>query len=202
MDKKKSDNALIIFIKNVVHGKVKTRLAKTVGDIQALKIYKALLQHTKEIALATSATRFLFYSNDINSKDDWSSQYFLKFAQQGKALGERMQHAFQLVFQKHQKVLIIGSDCASLNPAIVQQAFDQLQHFPFVIGPAIDGGYYLLGMNQYQPSLFENIEWSTDQVLASTLQKINALGQSYFLLPELSDIDYEEDWKKYGWEIE
>ncbi len=70
-----------------------------------------------------------------------------------------------------------------------------------MVGPALDGGYYLLGMQQFSPSLFEDIPWSTDAVLATTLARIRDLEQSYFLLPELSDIDYEEDWEKYGWEI-
>ncbi|MFK8102455.1 MAG: TIGR04282 family arsenosugar biosynthesis glycosyltransferase [Saprospiraceae bacterium] len=202
MNPSSSTQALLIFIKNATLGKVKTRLAQTVGDQRALKIYKALLQHTKAIALTTPATRLLFYSENINENDDWSSDDFQKLLQQDGDLGVRMQAAFATAFQEHEKVIIIGSDCASLNPEIVQTAFEQLDHFPFVIGPAFDGGYYLLGMNTYQPSLFEDIAWSTDTVLPATIAKIEALQQNYYCLPTLSDIDYEEDWKKYGWEIE
>ena len=112
-----------------------------------------------------------------------------------------MKAAFQQAFQDHQKVVIIGSNCASLTPAIVKVAFQQLEKHSFVIGPALDGGYYLLGMNRYVPSVFDNIVWSTDSVLTDTKQRIKALNLDYVLLPTLSDIDYEEDWETYGWEV-
>ena len=148
------------------------------------------------------AKRLLFYSNFINQEDDWSESAFQKHLQKGVHLGERMQAAFQLAFEQHSKVIIIGSDCASLDTQLIESAFNQLDEHPFVIGPAKDGGYYLLGMNAFYPSLFENIAWSTETVLPSTIQRIQALNKSYALLPELSDIDFEEDWEKYGWEIE
>ena len=195
------DNALIIFIKNPELGKVKTRLAKTVGDEKALIIYKALMAHTRDIALAVSTDRLLFYSQEIHPNDQWSTTNFKKHLQATGDLGTKMKTAFQQAFQDHQKVVIIGSDCASLTPTIVKVAFQQLDKHDFVIGPALDGGYYLLGMNQYMPSVFDGIAWSTDSVLADTKQRIKDLKKDYVLLPALSDIDYEEDWIKYGWEI-
>lgn len=195
------DNALIIFIKNPELGKVKTRLAKTVGDEKALVIYKALMAHTREIALVVSTDRLLFYSQEIHPNDQWSTTNFKKHLQATGDLGTKIKTAFQQAFQDHQKVVIIGSDCASLTPAIVEVAFQQLDKHDFVIGPALDGGYYLLGMNQYEPSVFDDIEWSTASVLEDTKQRIKELKKDYVLLPALSDIDYEEDWIKYGWEI-
>ena len=194
-------NALIIFIKNPELGKVKTRLAKTVGDKKALAIYKALMNHTREIALAVSTDRLLFYSQEIHPSDQWSTTNFKKYLQAIGDLGTKMKTAFQHAFQDHQKVVIIGSDCASLTPAIVEMAFQQLDKHDFVIGPALDGGYYLLGMNQYTPSVFDDIEWSTPSVFEDTKQQIKELKKDFVLLPALSDIDYEEDWIKYGWEI-
>ncbi len=196
-----NNTALIIFIKNAEKGKVKTRLAKTVGDNQALKIYKALLQLTRNATQSVNTQRFLFYSNFINGEDEWSEAHFHKLLQHGRDLGEKMKNAFQDICQTHRKVVIIGSDCASLTDKIINEAFQQLDAFPFVIGPATDGGYYLLGMNQYLPAVFENIAWSTSDVFPKTLQIIKNLGKTYYLLPELSDIDTEEDWQKYGWEI-
>ncbi len=196
-----ADNALIVFIKNPELGKVKTRLAKTVGDERALVIYKALMGHTRDIALAVSTDRLLFYSQEIHPNDQWSTTHFKKYLQATGDLGTKMKTAFQQAFQDHQKVVIIGSDCASLTPAIVKVAFQQLDKHAFVIGPALDGGYYLLGMNQYAPSVFDGIEWSTDSVLNDTKQRIKSLGLDYVLLPALSDIDYEEDWVKYGWDV-
>ena len=196
-----ANNALIVFIKNPELGKVKTRLAKTVGNEKALAIYKALMGHTREIALAVSTDRLLFYSQEIHPNDKWSTDDFKKHLQATGDLGTKMKTAFQQAFQDHQKVVIIGSDCASLTPAIVEVAFRQLEEHSFVIGPALDGGYYLLGMNQYAPSVFDDIAWSTASVLKDTKQRVKDLGLDYVLLPALSDIDYEEDWDKYGWDV-
>jgi len=194
-------NALLIFIKNAEKGKVKTRLAKTVGDEKALQIYEALLTHTLNVALAVSADRLLFYSNFIVENDAWNSADFQKYVQQGNDLGARMQHGFSEALQAHDKAIIIGSDCASLTSDIVQEAFAKLDDYPYVLGPAMDGGYYLLGMREYTPELFQDIAWSTDEVAATTLEKIKAIGKTCYHLPILSDIDYWEDWQKYGWEI-
>lgn len=194
-------NALIVFIKNPELGKVKTRLAKTLGDEKALAIYQALLKHTRETALQLDVSRMLYYSSFIPEEDEWSEEDFQKYIQYGEVLGERMYYAFEDALTVHDKAVIIGSDCASLTPEIVQEAFDQLDRFPFVIGPAQDGGYYLLGMKRLQIELFTQIPWSTEQVFPETMARINALGKMAYQLPELSDIDLEEDWQKYGWEI-
>ncbi len=195
-------NTLLIFIKNPEKGKVKTRLAQTLGEEQALKIYRALLRYTRQVALGVDARRILFYSDFIEEEDEWSPQDFQKMVQNGADLGERMSNAFLLgLIGPEDKALIIGSDCPLLSPEIIYTAFQKLDEYPFVVGPATDGGYYLLGMRQHTPTLFHEIEWSTDRVLQLTLEKIEHLGASYFLLPELPDIDYEEDWKQYGWEI-
>ena len=87
----------------------------------------------------------------------------------------------------------------SLTVEIVQNAFQKLETHDFVIGPADDGGYYLLGMRTFVPTVFDNVVWSTEQVFPKTIENIQQLNQTYALLPTLSDIDYEEDWKKYGW---
>ena len=197
----RNDTALIIFIKNPELGKVKTRLAKTVGDEKALAIYKALLGHTRKIAEKLPVNRYLFYSQYIHPSDNWSPKKFKKALQAEGDLGNRITTAFQKVFQENEKVVIIGSDCASLTPEIVQEAFDKLDTHSFVVGPAVDGGYYLLGMNQFFPEVFRDIEWSTSAVFPTTIKRIKALKTNYHLLPALSDIDYEEDWEQYGWEI-
>ena len=95
------------------------------------------------------------------------------------------------------KVVIIGSDCPQLDRTIIEKAFASLDDTDFVIGPSTDGGYYLLGMKEYAPWVFEGIEWSTATVRQRTLEKILAAGKQYSLLPELSDIDTEADWNRY-----
>lgn len=193
---------LLIFIKNPQLGKVKTRIAETAGVERALQIYLELLRHTRALALGVDARRLLFYSDFIAETDDWHSNDFQKLIQKGDDLGERMQQAFQESFSLGaSKVVIIGSDCALLTSEIIETAFQKLTEVPFVIGPATDGGYYLLGMNAYLPDVFENIAWSTEAVLPATLERIEQMQKDYFLLPELPDIDYESDWLQYGWEI-
>ena len=201
MDESKDTAALIIFVKNAEKGKVKTRLAKTMGDEKALRIYLALLDHTRTVTQSVQVHRYLYYSNFIPDRDDWSPELFHKSVQFGPELGDRMSNAFKRVLQKHGRAIIIGSDCASLTPEILQDAYDRLNQFDFVIGPALDGGYYLLGMSDFFPEVFQNIAWSTPTVLDRTIQIVQSLGKSYYLLTRLSDIDLEEDWEKYGWKL-
>jgi len=131
------NDALIIFIKNPVKGKVKTRLAKTAGDDKALKIYRELLRHTRAIACRINAHRYLFYSQHINTEDEWPASQFKKALQAGGDLGAKMSSAFRQVLNEHNKAVIIGSDCASLTAAIVSEAFRLLDHYDVVMGPAI-----------------------------------------------------------------
>jgi rSAM/selenodomain-associated transferase 1 len=192
---------IIIFIKNPELGKAKTRLASTVGPERALGIYIALLGHTRQVVSSVPARRLLYYSAFIDNQDEWSSSEFDKYLQVEGALGEKMETAFQQAFETGAPVLIVGSDCAQLTPDILLSAIDKLKKHDAVIGPAEDGGYYLLGMNRFLPELFRDIAWSTDQVFPQTVAILETLGASYGLLPTLSDIDYEEDWDKHGWKL-
>ena len=187
------DRALIIFIKNPETGKVKTRLAKDIGNENALTIYKHLLAHTRKIAIEVKANRFLFYAEKISQRDEWPETDFKKFVQQGDDLGLRMFNAFEKAFLNSQKVIIIGSDCAELTPDIIEKAFLELNNHDFVIGPAKDGGYYLLGMKVTEHRLFQNKNWSTQTIAADTLKDISDLNKTCYILPQLSDIDTIED---------
>ena len=187
------DRALIIFIKNPEAGKVKTRLAKDIGNEDALTIYKHLLAHTRKIAIEVKAKRFLFYAEKISQRDDWPETDFKKFVQQGDDLGLRMLNAFEKAFLNSQKVIIIGSDCMELTPDVIEKAFLELNNHDFVIGPAKDGGYYLLGMKVTEHRLFQNKNWSTQTIAADTLKDISDLNKTCYILPQLSDIDTIED---------
>lgn len=192
---------IITFIKNPELGKAKTRLASTLGKEKALQIYLALLGHTREVVSSITARRLLFYSSFIDTGDEWPATLFDKHLQINGGLGDKMAAAFKQAFQQAGPVLIVGSDCAQLSSDILNEAIKQLRENDMVIGPAEDGGYYLLGMNQFQADLFKGINWSTAQVLSQTIAKIEKIEASYHLLPTLSDIDYEEDWEKHGWEL-
>ena len=194
-------DALIIFIKNPEPGKVKTRLAKTVGPEKALQIYLALSEYTRKVALSMPVARLLFYSKFVDTNDAWPDQAFDKRLQVGEDLGERMDQSFREALTDHDRVLIIGSDCPGLTKEILEEAYSALDERPYVLGPAEDGGYYLLGMRKPSSYLFENMAWSTESVLSETLERIKATGETYHLLESLSDVDYEADWERLGWEL-
>lgn len=187
------DMHLIIFIKNPVLGKVKTRLAAGIGDQKALEIYIQLLEITRSVALKVNCTRNVFYSDEIVS-DDWEDDKFNKFVQEGDDLGERMKNAFAQVFALGaKKAVIIGSDCPELSSKIVADGFELLDKEDVVIGPANDGGYYLLGMKKLHPFLFEEKEWSTDSVLSATEADLTNNGLSFKKLNALSDLDTTDE---------
>lgn len=186
-------NALIIFTKNPVYGKVKTRLAATIGDVNALQIYKQLIQRTFSITYQLTVYKIVFYSDKIEVNDIWKHGYS-KLLQYGNNLGERMMNAFNYMFQnKYSKAVIIGTDCAELSKEIIEEAFQKLDEYDVVIGPATDGGYYLLGLKKMHKELFKNIQWSTNSVLQTTIERCNTNNLSYFLLKELHDVDEEKD---------
>ncbi len=188
------EKGLIIFKKNPELGKAKTRLAKGVGKLNALIIYKHLLSHSLKVSLAVNSNRLLFYEDCISYQDEWPQTHFEKYIQHGDSLGERMFQAFEFSFSKgNSKSIIIGTDCMDLDAGMIESAFAELDHHDFVIGPAKDGGYYLLGMNYAEPSLFQNKNWSTNTVAAETLADISALNKTVCTLPELSDIDTIDD---------
>lgn len=190
--------ALIIFARNPVRGKVKTRLAATMGDDKALSIYQSLLEHTVQITQQLPCDCYVFYADGISKNDVWPDDLYLKKNQEGKDLGQRMLHAFDTLFQQgYQKIIIIGTDCFELSSSILLDAFTALDEKEVVIGPSEDGGYYLLGMRQFFPFLFEEKTWSTDTVYSSTVQQLVIQNIRYEILPILNDIDTEDDWKQY-----
>ena len=183
------ENHLIIFVKNPVLGKVKTRLAEGTGAEKALEIYLQLLELTRKIAEKANCTKHVFYSDEIEN-DAWDDDKFNKHLQEGNDLGERMKKAFEKVFALGaKKAVIIGSDCPQLNSEIVNESFKILSQKDVTIGPAKDGGYYLLGMNKLHGFLFENKEWSTDSVFEDTVVDLMENRLSYGRLETLSDLD-------------
>ena len=198
----KSLPALLIFIKNPELGTAKTRLAKTVGDERALRIYRELLRHTREVATEVNAERYLYYSKFVDTTDDWLAANFNKALQPEGNLGTRMQTAFAAVLAQHDRAVIVGSDCATLTPEIVEQAFTALNTHDAVLGPAADGGYYLLGLKDLSVDVFSDMVWSVDTVAEVTRQRLADAGKTVAELVELSDIDTEADWVRYGWEVE
>lgn len=184
----------MIFAKVPEHGKVKTRLAETIGEDKALQIYLKLLQHTHEVASKVDSDKLVFYATSPDDFDMLDYYRLPKTTQNGDDLGERMKDAFKRAFaQNYDQVVIIGSDCYQLTTDILEEAFENLATHDFVLGPAADGGYYLLGMNYIQEALFDGKQWSTEDVFLDTMLDIKSMEASYHILETLSDVDREED---------
>lgn len=191
--------ALILFVRNPEIGKVKTRLAKDIGDEKALQVYETLLNKTLEVSLPLRCPKFVYYDEAINPDDLWNVAGYIKKLQEGTDLGERMFNAFKdLFYLGFEKVIILGSDCFDLRTEIIEDGFRTLSDHKVVIGPASDGGYYLMGMNVLIPDLFFDKAWSTDQVMEQTVNELGRMSISYGLLPELNDIDNIEDLRSSG----
>jgi hypothetical protein len=189
-------NLILIFTRNPELGKCKTRLAKTVGDENALTIYKILLNHTSKIVAEVEYDKAVYYSVKVRINDLWDDNIYQKHQQQGEDLGYRMQNAFADSFKSgYEKVIIVGSDLYDLTPKHIEDAFEKLTSHDVVMGPALDGGYYLLGMKNLHPNIFENKNWGTETVRNETLSDLK--NKSVFLLEALNDIDVYEDVKNY-----
>jgi uncharacterized protein len=185
---------LMLFVRKPELGKVKTRLAQDVGDAKALEIYIKLLHHTHTITQALPADKQVYYAGEIEQHDFWQKPVYQKRKQPEGDLGFKMEQAFATAFKDgYNAVIIIGSDCHELTQHIIEQAYDALQNHDVVIGPAKDGGYYLLGMKVLHSELFRNKQWSTSSVLTDTLSDLKYSELTYTLLPVLSDVDHVTD---------
>jgi uncharacterized protein len=188
--------AVIVFVKNPEPGKVKTKLAKDIGDAAAADAYKQLLQHTHDLLLKVDADKFVFYLEDVNRLDLWENTLFYKQVQHGKDFGERMQHAFAFLFQlQYEKVLMIHSDSPQLSSHHLQGAFDLLKTHDVCIGPNMNGAYYLLGLRSLFTPFFINKEWNSQTVYNSTLEDAAAAGLIVATVEQLRVVDTVNDWR-------
>jgi rSAM/selenodomain-associated transferase 1 len=184
---------LIIFVKNPIPGTVKTRIARTVGDDRATGVYRHLLHYTQQITSNGPWQKTVYYADFVNPDDGWNG--YGKCRQTGHDLGERMANAFREQFAAGaEKAAIIGSDCLAITEDHIHTAFQALDHVDVVIGPATDGGYYLLGMNRLHMALFEHMPWSQPELRLLTEQVLLQRGLSFDRLEELTDID---EWSDY-----
>ena len=186
-----SENLLIVFVKNAKLGHVKTRLAQTIGSEAALTIYKELIRTTQKATKQTQAEVHIYFSETVETSN-WSAS---KLAiQHGSDLGARMRHAFLDSFdQGYKRVVLIGSDLPDITSAIINQAFDYLQTSEAVIGPAEDGGYYLIGLSKMQTTIFEDMPWSESDLFQKTVDLLWQHQISFETLETLNDIDTFED---------
>lgn len=182
---------LIVFVKNITIGKVKTRLAKTIGDFGASEVYKELISLTEEITDNVSCDKRVYFSNHLEDHL-WSNA--TKHVQNGDNLGERMFNAFNDGFKAgYERIVLIGSDLADLSSKVITDGLEHLENNEVVFGPAEDGGYYLIGLSQLREDVFTNKPWSQPDLLKITLDELSINSASVGLLEMKNDIDTYED---------
>ncbi|MCF8325104.1 MAG: TIGR04282 family arsenosugar biosynthesis glycosyltransferase [Leadbetterella sp.] len=198
--------ALLIFIKNPELGKVKTRLAATMGDRKALEVFRKLLVNIHDKSFEVSADKLLFYSSFVDQNDIWENDIFHKHLQiQLPDLGQRMLSAFEKAKEMgYSKALIVGSDIYEVSTEILNQGFEFLENSETVLGPSHDGGYYAIGFNfekinsdTFLQNIFLSKTWSHENVANEALEVINSFSYACNFLPILSDIDTEDDLKNF-----
>ncbi len=191
-------NALIIFVKNLQLGKVKTRLSKDIGDLKALEIYRQLVDHTFLVAgHCPDVQKYIFFSDYVEEGISDKVENF-EYRIQGRGdLGKKMHQAINEVCQYHQKAILIGSDCPNIQPYHIYGALDILDEKDMVLGPSRDGGYYLIGMKKAIEDIFDGIEWSTTKVMDQTLINARKNNLSVGIGQTLRDIDTIRDYTAY-----
>jgi hypothetical protein len=190
---------IIIFTRYPEPGKTKTRLIPVLGKEAAAALHKKMTEQTLKTIHELSEKRSFaleisYTGGGLEQMHQWLSNKLTCKPQTKGSLGNRLGNAFAAAFNDgHKYVAAIGCDCPDLTPAILSQALDGMHTHDVVLGPARDGGYYLIGMQRYLPELFKKINWGTEQVLEQTRTVIENLGISCKLLPTLADVDRPED---------
>lgn len=193
-----SKSIIQFFVKIPEKVNVKTRLASEIEKDSALLLYKNFVSDIIDVLMSGKTPfRICFFPQD--SKDEirkWLGNSFKFLPQKGDDLGERMRNAFLQSFSEgFEKTIIIGSDLPDIKNSIIDEAFSSLESNDAVIGPAFDGGYYLIGLKRgiTMPDIFSGIRWSTDSVFRETINILKRSGLKVHILPELRDIDTMED---------
>lgn len=194
----KKNNLIIVLTRNPELGKVKSRLAKDIGKAAALEVFVKLIEHTEKTIRHADADKAIYYSENIRINDFWDDNIYQKRLQKGGNLGQRIEHAFKNGFNDgYKNIIIIGSDLYDLTPGHIKTAFKALKTYDTVIGPAEDGGYYLLGMKTLYSKVFKNKQWGSETVLEATKADLKDEASTY-IMETLNDIDYIEDLKPYS----
>lgn len=186
----------MVFVRAPRPGAVKTRLAAAIGHLAAAEAYKTLVDVLLNRIAAASPIELHYAPADAADEiRHWLRPGWVALPQVPGDLGARMCAAFRRAFASGAShAALIGSDCPDIDAADLDAAWSALRDHDVVLGPAADGGYWLIAMSQPQPALFESMTWSTSAVLRETLARASRLGLRCCLLRELTDIDTEKDW--------
>jgi hypothetical protein len=189
---------VILFVKLPEKGKVKSRLARDVGEGPALLLYECMVLDAIDMLKRTKIPFRIFFDppQELAALRSWLGKAYSLLPQTGIDLGERMELAFQLAFDEGaEEAVLIGTDIPALTASVVTDAFGAFKRYDAVIGPANDGGYYLIGFRKksFTPSLFRTMTWSTDRVFEETLDRLRKAARTVLTLPEYVDVDTRDD---------
>lgn len=189
-------NSLIVFLKAPIPGQVKTRLAASLGPAAAAAAYRSMVNQLLQNLSSLPNVELRFAPDHAHPEIAVWLQASWRAVPQGDGdLGVRLNRAFADAFSRSSDpVIVIGSDCPTISPNDIHLAAAKLRDHDIVLGPAADGGYWLIGMRQFEPSILSQIPWSTARVLTQTLARVQSAGLSVSLLREQSDIDTIDEW--------
>ena len=195
------DRCVLFFMKYPEEGQVKTRLAKDIGAVMAFELYKNFVVDVLSVLEKIDIHFWIcFYPADSRQElAKWLGEQHHYVPQSGEDLGERMKNGFIRAFAAgYRRVIITGSDIPDLPGGFIKEAFSSLQTDDTVIGPAPDGGYYLIGFRSdtFLPEAFAGITWSTNTVFGETMNILVQSGRKIHILPEWSDVDTLDDLRK------
>ena len=198
---RRAGRTLIVFAKVPRPGRVKTRLAAAIGDARAASLYRVMGRRVLD-GVRGGDYRLVAYidpAHELDAARAWLGAAGADFrAQEGGDLGERLVDAFRREFRRARRVCAIGTDAPAVDRRVVEGAFAELSSSDLVLGPALDGGYYLIGATGYWPDLFRDVPWSTEDVMTATLARARALKLRTATLEPLPDIDTIEDLERVG----
>ena len=190
---------LLVFVKAPRPGAVKTRLAQTIGAVPACAAYRKIVATLLNHLRTLEAVELCFTPDDAMAEiQPWLKKGWQAAPQGDGDLGLRLNSAFERAFAAGaQRVLVIGSDCPMVTARLLREAWAELRSHDVVLGPASDGGYWVIGLRQAHSEIFHDIPWSTENVFGESLKRIHRAGLSIQVLRELSDVDTEADWRSF-----
>lgn len=202
-----SPDLVILFTRYPRAGKCKTRLIPALGTEGAIRIHQRLVAHILQelrccVQRDNTTLQIHYDGGSLAEMQRWLGKSYTYIQQKGEDLGQRMSRALTQALDRGRNVILLGSDCPAVTSSLLQDALDSLQKHDMVLGPAHDGGYYLIGLKREVDSscchkLFSHIPWSTALVLAETLQRAEKLNLNLHTLPTLHDIDRAEDLRHF-----
>jgi glycosyltransferase A (GT-A) superfamily protein (DUF2064 family) len=191
------ETLLILFIRNAISGKLHPSVSRIAGEANALDAYMQMLGHLEAITSHLPFEKVVLYSDIVEAHDVFDPEVFSKEIQSGGTKGERLHDAFATAFKRgYSRVVLVMGECMEMGQAHITEAFESLIDAKVVVGPSEEGGYYLLGMRENCPQLFNGKDWHGEDVFLDTMLDLQSMKISYRLLDTLPEVAYHETHNK------